>query len=196
MLATNIMNRRTVIKGVLAASFFGSSVYSSCKWISNPKDPIDSLYLYKDLIAELAETIIPATDTPGAKEAKVEDFIINTYIEHENPKARNKFLKGLEELQAYSQSKYNVSFQNCSLSDKIKILEYYEKKDLSIFKTLQKIESRLFGNSFIHEFKNLVVIGFCTSKVGATQALAYDYIPVNYQACIPLLKGQKSWATR
>jgi hypothetical protein len=190
------MNRRTVIKGFLAASFFGSSFYSGCKWISNARDPIDSIYLYKDLIAEIAETIIPATETPGAKDAKVEDFIINNFINNENTKSMSKFLKGLKDLQEYSQSKYNDSFQNCTLSDKIKILEYYEKKDLSIFKTLQKIESRLFGNSFIHEFKNLVVIGFCTSKVGATQALAYDYIPVNYQACIPLLKGQKSWATR
>lgn len=189
------MDRRTSIKSILAASFFVTSFYSSCKWIGNNPEQFESIYLYKDLIAELAETIIPATDSPGAKDAKVEEFIIEMMVKHESKKSQKRFLKGLINLQEYSKNNYNCNFQNCSLIDKINILNYYEKKDISDFKILAKIENRIFGDSFIHKLKNLTVIGFCTSKIGATEALAYDYVPINYNACVPLKEGQKSWAT-
>ena len=189
------MNRRASIKSILAAGFLGTSIYSGCRWsATHSQIELKSLYLHKDLIAELAETIIPATDTPGAKDAKVEDFIIKMILE-ETSKTQNRFLLGLRDLQDYSKKRYGKTFQNCSLLDKMTILEYYENKDFKS-EILKKIEEKLFGESFFSKFKHLTIIGFCTSKIGATEALAYDYIPVNYQACIPLIKGQKSWATK
>lgn len=189
------MDRRTSIKSILAASFFVTSFYSGCKWIGNNQEQIESLHLYKDLIAELAETIIPATDSPGAKDAKVEEFIIEMIVEHESKKTKKRFLKGLRNLQEYSKNNYNSNFQSCSFTDKVNILGYYEKKGISDFKILAKIENRIFGDSFFHTLKNLTVRGFCTSKIGATEALAYDYVPISYDACVPLKEGQKSWAT-
>lgn len=189
------MNRRTSIKSILVAGFGGAFIYSGCRSISgNSEIEPESLYIHKELIAELAEIIIPATDTPGAKDAKVEDFIIKIILECENSKTQNRFLSGLKDLQEYSKRRYNKKFQNCSLTDKVTILEYYENKTFKS-RVLRKIENKLFGESFFYKLKSLTIIGFCTSKIGATEALAYDFIPINYQACIPLVKGQKSWAT-
>lgn len=189
------MNRRESIKSILAASFLVTPIYSGCRRsATHSQIELESLYLQKGLIAELAETIIPATDTPGAKDAKVEDFIIKMILEDEPSKTQNRFLSGLRDLQSYSKKRYGKPFQNCSSLDKITILDYYENKDFKS-EILKKIEEKLFGESFFSTLKHLTVIGFCTSKIGATEALAYDYIPINYQACIPLLKGQKSWAT-
>lgn len=188
------MNRRKSIKNILAVGFVGTSIFSGCKWIGYSKERIDSLYLYKDLIAELAETIIPATDTPGAKDAKVEDFIIKTILESENSKTQKRFLSGLIDLQNYSKKRYGILFQYCSLDNKNAILNYYENKVFAS-RFLRKIERELLGFPFFYKLKNLTIIGFCTSQVGATQALAYDYIPISYHACVPLSKEQKSWAT-
>lgn len=188
------MNRRTAIKRFLATSLFGISVYSGCSRLGSTSEQNESLYFYKGLIADLAETIIPTTDSPGAKDAKVEDFIIRVLIDFEDTNTRNRFLSGLRNLEEYAKKNFNKDFQSCSLSDKHSILGHYEKKDFK-FSILNKIEERLFGESFFSKLKHLTVVGFCTSELGATQALSYDYIPVNYQACIPLLKGQKSWAT-
>jgi hypothetical protein len=188
------MNRRTSIKNILILGLFGTSI-SNCKWIVNSNSTrIESIYLHKELIAELAETIIPATNTPGAKDAKVEDFIIKFILEYADSRTQNKFLSGLEKLQEYSKNRYNKVFQACSLSDKISILEHYENKGFRS-RILNKIEIKLFGESFFHKLKSLTTIGFCTSKIGATEALAYDPVPINYIACIPLVQGQKSWAT-
>lgn len=186
------MNRRTSIKSILAAGFLGTSICSSC--IDNNKGQVESLLFYKSLIAELADIIIPATDTPGAKEAKVEEFIIKVLIEYEDINTQNRFLFGLRDLQGYSKRRYGKIFQNCTLPNKIAILEYYENKSFTSG-ILRKIDEGLFGEPFFYTLKTLTVIGFCTSKIGATQALAYDFIPVHYHACIPLKEGQKSWAT-
>ncbi len=189
------MNRRVSIKSIFALGVLGTSIYTGCGWLTNDKFESESLYFYKNLIAELAETIIPATDSPGAKDAHVDDYIIKMLIHHEDQKTQNRFLTGLRDLQDYSINKYHKSFQSCSTSDRIKILEYYENRDLN-YEILERIENKLLGERFIYKLKSLTVIGFCTSKVGATKALAYDFIPIDYQACVPLKKGQKSWATK
>lgn len=187
------MNRRTFTKSILATSFFGTSIYSGCSRVGNG-DQRELLYSYKELIAELAETIIPASDTPGAKDAQVEDFIIKVLLEFEDIQTQNKFLLGLRDLQDYSKMNYGKIFQECSSSEKFNILKYYENKGFSS-PILKRISETLFGESFFYRLKILSVIGFCTSKIGATEALVYDFLPINYQACIKLKKGQKSWAT-
>jgi hypothetical protein len=49
---------------------------------------------------------------------------------------------------------------------------------------------------FVKTLKELVVLGYATSKIGATQALAYDHVPGRYRGCVPLTAGQRTWATR
>ena len=47
-----------------------------------------------------------------------------------------------------------------------------------------KVQYRLLGKSFFSILKELTVEGYCTSKLGATQALTYVYIPGSFQGCI------------
>ena len=190
------MNRKIAIKNILALGFFGVSIYSSCRWTSNNLQIREEFfYSYKELIAELADTIIPITDTPGASDTNVVDFILKIIIQSEDVKTQRRFLLGLRNLQEYSKKRYGSVFQNCILSERICVLEHYENKEFKS-RILKKVETEFFGEPFISTLKNLTVIGFCTSEVGATRALVYDFIPVNYQSCVPLSRGQKSWATK
>ena len=43
--------------------------------------------------------------------------------------------------------------------------------------------------------RELTVLGYFTSEVGATQALAYEAVPGGYRGCVDLKPGQKAWAT-
>ena len=43
--------------------------------------------------------------------------------------------------------------------------------------------------------KQLTLLGYFTSKPGATQALRYVAVPGHYEGCIPYKKGDKAWAT-
>ena len=77
------MNRKTAIKNILGFVILGGvsgGIYEFFKH-GNPI-PLKLLHKKKFLIAELAEVIIPRTDTPGAKDAKVEDYIIKMITEN------------------------------------------------------------------------------------------------------------------
>ena len=43
--------------------------------------------------------------------------------------------------------------------------------------------------------KDLTLVGFYTSRIGATQALAYEAVPGGFRGCLELGPGQKAWAT-
>jgi hypothetical protein len=43
--------------------------------------------------------------------------------------------------------------------------------------------------------KQLTMLGFFTSKTGATEALRFVAVPGRYDACIPYKKGDRAWAT-
>lgn len=191
------MNRRTSIKSILGLSFIGVSSFSVYKWINchHTIDP-NSFLSRKKLLAELAETIIPSTDTPGAKEAKVENYIINVLLNCTERVPQNVFLNGLVELESYTKREFNSSFFSCGINDRNKILRYFEQKDIYKQPLLNRISNKILGKSFFSQLKSLTIDGYCQSQLGATKGLAYDYIPGNYEACISLTPNQKSWATK
>lgn len=191
------MNRRTGIKGILALGLVGVSSFSIFKYVSLKKTPdIKQLLAQRGLIAELSETIIPRTDTPGAKDAKVEDYIIKIIQDCTDVKNQNIFINGLADVQDYSRDKFGKLFQNCSIGQKTQVLQHFEKKAHSFNALVDKVEGKLLGQPFFTQLKKMTIVGYCTSEPGATQGLAYDYIPHNYDACIPLQPHQRSWATQ
>ena len=42
--------------------------------------------------------------------------------------------------------------------------------------------------------KQLTLLGYFTSEVGATKALNHVDVPGHYEACVPLKPGQKAWS--
>jgi len=191
------MNRRTSIKQILIAGTLGISSISFFKWFQTTKqlNP-GSFTSYKALIAELAETIIPRTDTPGAKDAEVEVFILKMLRDCTVLKEQHNFLKGLISVEDYTISTYNRNFVQCSKTEKIEIVRHFEDKSTYSYPILDKIDGKLFGTPFFKKLKELTVEGYCTSQIGATKAFVYDYIPGSYDSCVPLTKNQHSWATK
>lgn len=191
------MNRRTTIKSLLAFGFLGASGFSIFKWVDINKTPDTKLLLSKKaLIADLAETIIPATDTPGAKDAKVEDYIIKMMLKCTEIKNQNLFIDGLADVDHYSNKHFNEPFENCKPADKVAILKHFEAKSHSFNSLVAKVEGRYLGDPFFTQLKNLTVTGYCTSQTGATKGLVYDYIPGMYDGSMPLAPHQRSWATK
>ncbi|WP_442588358.1 gluconate 2-dehydrogenase subunit 3 family protein [Pedobacter sp. AW31-3R] len=191
------MNRRSSLKGIAAFIGLGISSFSIYKWQRFKQPPnLEGLLLKKALIAEIAEVIIPVTDTPGAKDAHVEDFILNMICYCTEAKSQHIFMNGLDDFEEYTQRNYSKNFLQCSTSEKIDICTYFEDQSSYPFEILNKVNNKFLGKPFFVRFKELTVEGYCTSEIGATIGLAYDYIPVNYQGCIPLAKNQKSWATK
>lgn len=190
------MNRKKAIQSLLAFAAVGVSSVSVYEWASSGHTvKLTELPQKKQLIAELAETIIPRTDTPGAKDAHVEEFIIKM-IKESDQKSQHNFLAGLGNLEKYTSDKYDHSFIECSPQQKFAILKHFEDKATYAIGILNKINNKFLGTPFFNKLKDLTVEGYCTSQLGATQGMAYNYIPVKFEACLPIQKNQKAWATK
>jgi hypothetical protein len=190
------MNRR---KAILRISLAGGAIAAAVggyKWLSITKTPDLALAdQNRDLIAALAETIIPATDSPGARDANVQDFIVKMIKDCTERKEQNRFISGLAEIQDFCRDRYGRLYQHCVEKEQEDALAYFEKKGQPLKGIAGKVEYRYMGRSFFAILKDYTVEGYCTSQPGATKGLAYLYIPGSFRGCIPLLPEQKAWAT-
>lgn len=148
------------------------------------------------ILGELVDLIIPETDTPGAKAAGVHEYIIRVLHNCCSAREIHNFYNGIVDLENYSLQKYDTLFLHCDFDTKCLILRHYENKALYPYKILNKINNKINGTPFFVKLKQLTTEGYCMSQIGATQALAYDYIPQHFEACIPLQVHQRSWATK
>jgi hypothetical protein len=190
------MNRRKAIFRISLAGLGIAAAGTGYKWWGLVKSP-DLTYLgsNKDLLGALCETIIPATDSPGAKDTGTPDFVIKM-IRHCTPrKEQNNFIHGLNDIQSHCQSKYGQPYERCSPDQQTAALAHFEEKGQPYGGKIGKVELRLMGRSFYAILKDYTIQGYCTSQLGATKGLNYVYIPGGFSGCIPLEPGQKAWAT-
>jgi len=131
------------------------------------------------LLEELVETIIPATDTPGARAARVHVFVDLVLKHCRNASEQAEFVKGLLALDAECRSKYGNDFVAIPTPSREELL--------------QRLEAA--ADPFVRSLKELTVLGYCTSEAGATKGLAYLAVPGEYRGCVELAPGQKGWAT-
>ena len=189
-----IMRVSTMMGGSLAAPWL-TSILSGCSNTPEEKQAVLESFTpeVKGSLAEIADTIIPTTSTPGAKEAKVQDFIADIVADCFNEKDRKAFFTGMTDLQKSCQTTYNKPFEQLDEKQRIEFLtkveqeakEYKEKN-----KDNKEAPPHIWGT-----LKGLVLTGYFTSEIGATKALNYLPIPGKYEGCVPLEKGQKAWAT-
>ena len=186
------MNRRKAIGGILAITGIGIASYTGINFFYGKLNR-GQLRDYLNLISELVDVIIPPTETPGAKEAKVQDYIIDFMESCSSTKEYNNFLNGLNDLQETCLNSYESYFEHCTMEQKIEVLgnldNNYDPNSL-----LSKMNNKLRGRSFFNILKSLTIEGYCTSELGAIKHLAYVPIPVNYNAITTIKPSQKSWA--
>jgi hypothetical protein len=150
----------------------------------------------KALVSEIAEIIIPKTDTPGAKEAKVGEFIELMIKDCYVGKDQESFNKGLEELEKKDFIKADAAKQTAMLKE----LEAATKTELDkavVEKKKYTEAGKEYTDAptpFFRLFKELTLLGYFTSEAGATLALDYVPVPGRYDGCIDLKPEQKSWA--
>ncbi len=126
------------------------------------------------LLAEVADVIIPQTDTVGAKEAGAHEFIIRLMRDCHTLEPQKKFYAGLERIDQRSKAAYQKAFVAISRPEQIEIIKTTAEQDRGYFK----------------QFKNFTQIGYFTSELGCTQNLRYMPIPGRFEGDVPYEKGQ------
>lgn len=189
-----MMNRREALSRV--ALIMGGTVLGAEAFLSGCTNPKTGFILTADDMAflnEVGETIIPATQTPGAKEANVGEFMSVMVRDCYDEKNQQIFMEGMRALQfKESKAKIGKSFMEANAQERHDLISAIDKEVQDL-----KIKADKNAGTPKHYFtmiKELTLTGFFTSEVGATKALRYIAIPGRYEGCVPYAKGDKAWA--
>ncbi|MFC4870280.1 gluconate 2-dehydrogenase subunit 3 family protein [Negadavirga shengliensis] len=185
------MNRREALKSVvlmMGGTMVGANVIlTGCA----PEDKIEGLDFSEKEIAymdEIGEAIIPTTDTPGAKAAGIGSFMAMMVKDTYNKEQQETFINGLNSLKKDFKSETGKNFMDASVDERTAFLNQLNKKAIAEFNEGDK------SPKYIGMLKDLTVLGYFTSEIGATQALRFIETPGRYDPCVDYKKGDKAWA--
>jgi hypothetical protein len=155
----------------------------------------------RDMVAVLAELIIPDTDTPGAGKAGVPTFIEHIVTSWYLPAERAIFVAGLAELDADCVKRFGLGFADCSDEQRSDALSASEAASIA-FRNAEKnpamgIQGEPDADSpFFHKLKELTVLGYYTSEVGSTTELNYNPIPGRFDGDVDFeAVGGRQWSS-
>ena len=140
---------------------------------------------------EVGDTILPATKTPGAKAAHVGGFMAVMVRDCYKPADQETFTKGLTQLEEASQKLNGKGFMESTPAQRTALLTALDTEQKNYTKTKTPEQP----NHYFRMIKELTLLGYFTSEVGATQALRYLPVPGKYVGDYPYKKGDRAWAT-
>lgn len=143
------------------------------------------------LLAEVAETILPATDTPGAKDIGVPAFIDQLTASCFTEEEQGVLVSGLNEITEKAQQTYKQSFNDLSTADRLTLLNAIDKDAQQKEKENPKERDKEYSGFL--RLKQLVLLGYFTSEKIGTEVTAFQPIPGQYKPCIPYEEGQPAW---
>ncbi|MEO8114164.1 MAG: gluconate 2-dehydrogenase subunit 3 family protein [Phenylobacterium sp.] len=161
----------------------------------------------------VAELIVPATDTPGARQAGVPQFVDRAVGNYCTPADAQAIRAGLDRIDADARAAYGVGFAALTPAQQAALLAGYEAEGRGprapVAVGRGETETGLAnqpspnpasrmtppkGPPFLPVLKDLVTVGYFTSELGATRAVRYDPVPGAFRGCVPLSEIGRAWA--
>lgn len=145
-------------------------------------------------VTRVTELIIPETDIPGAKGAKVNEFIDLLLTEwFDEPDAKH-FLMGLAQVDAESRKSFGADFIDCNSTQQTERMKQMDDEAMEYART-----QRLAGQSqttpppsnFFYTLKKLTLVGYYTSEIGFEKELGKSIIPPGHDGCAPLQEARR-----
>jgi hypothetical protein len=211
------MNRREAVRNVaflMGAALSATTIGVFLEGCNSPSTKINANLFTSDqlkLITEISDIIIPDTSSPGAKAAGVGPFIALMVKDCYPQDAQEAFVKGLDELEKQAGDQFKKSFLEISKEQRTELLGKLREETLAAIKTEQEAlgqqktsdtatsilpkEKPKTAPRFFSIVRDLTLLGYFTSEIGATQAYEYIQIPGRYDGCVDLKPGQRVWAS-
>lgn len=169
------MKRRDALRS-LALLTGGLVLVPSCDFskedILGAYQNLDVTPSLKQLLADIAETIIPAGNLKGAADIEVQDFILVMVNDCMEKEAQQIFMSGLRGFEDYGKKSTGRSFEKLVREEKeALILEGLSAED----------ESQKTIKDFLQTTKRFTIQGFMVSEYMQTEVKPYSLIPGEYK---------------
>ena len=204
------MNRREAVQSLaflLGGTLVGANAFlTGCKTETGKHrdfTPEDVAYL-----DEIADTILPDTKTPGAKAAKVGQFMTVYVNDCYEARDQDAFFDGMKKINDQSKQSYGDTFMKITPQQRhdllVKLDAEQKKRTAELAAKKKNNTNAAQGNNnskkdedaphYFRLIKETSMLGYFTSEIGCTQARRYVPVPGKYEPCVPYNKGDKAWA--
>jgi hypothetical protein len=193
MTTPNLLNRREAIAR-LAVLLGGSLVIGGESFLSGA--PVAGKTTGNDftaaelaLLDEIGDTIIPTTNTPGAKATGIGAFMVWMVNECYDDAQHAAFKAGLAAVNAAATARFGHDFMAASPAERTALLNELDAAQRKYQGTKPKDQPA----HYFRMMKQLTLLGYFTSEIGATQALRFTEVPGRFDGNAPYQKGDRNW---
>lgn len=189
------MDRRDLLKMIVAAT---GAAMVGLPALASGKAPAAGAKAFSaadiGTLDEIAETILPRTKTPGAKEAGTGAFMATFVTDCYTARQQAAFHAGLADIDKRAGGRF-VSLAPDARAALLRELDAEaRKRNVDVSATGETDASEPTPHYFTM-IKQLTIFGFFTSKLGATEALQYVAVPGRYDGDLAYVPGTPAWAT-
>lgn len=180
------MNRRSALKqaAIIAG---GIAFIPSCSFDSERVSiALKNLKIksrHEKLLAEIAETIIPATDIPGAKDLNVHEFVLVMVDDCLDKADQDIFVKGLDQFEDFTIQHYGKSFLKGTQAEREEMLKRIEEQE-------EPGETTAFNpqeiKTFLGRTRQFTIQGYMSSQYVMTEVVPYQLVPGHFKGCVPV----------
>ncbi|GAC1368084.1 MAG: gluconate 2-dehydrogenase subunit 3 family protein [Hymenobacter sp.] len=181
------MNRRTAVKNLVITAGAISWLPACMTQTKGHKEaslPLKHLWVsahQAELLAEVCETIIPRTATPGARDLGVHLYVLKMLDDCCQRREQLAFVAGLAELEQATLQQYKLPFLLCSPTQKLSILRAVDSQIVTPKQSSPIALLRFYGTA-----KRLTVAGYTNSKYFMTKQVVYELVPSRYDGYFPI----------
>jgi hypothetical protein len=147
----------------------------------------------------MTDLIIPETDTPGAKAARVNEFIDVILTEWATDDERQHFLAGLADIDKQSHDLFGKDFVDASPAQQFTLLRALDEsgtparaREQHHGNTIPEDRDKQLVGDFFTVFRAITIHGYYTSEIGFKQELHMQIIPGALHGCAPLPAEKKA----
>lgn len=160
------------------------------------------------MLDEIGDTILPATDSPGAKATKIGEFMKVIVTDCYTDAQQKAFGDGLAGFNEACKKLNGKGFMDCDAAQRKVFLvslekeakAYNQQRDEKDKPAREKAEKEMdpdyvgTPSHYYTMMKQLTLWGYFSSEIGSKQALRFLPIPGRYDGALPYKKGDKAWA--
>ncbi|RVU00739.1 gluconate 2-dehydrogenase subunit 3 family protein [Mucilaginibacter limnophilus] len=178
------MDRRIAIKN-LALILSGATLFPKGLLAGNEKliqlKNVTVTPAQEKLLANICETIIPKTTTPGAKDLNLHLFVLTMLDDCYSKADQDAFAKGLEQFEKLAAQTNSKPFALWPAAQRETLLTSLEQKN----------DQPAELNRFYRIVKDKTIQGYTQSQYFMTKQVVYELVPARYLVNVPVKKTTK-----
>ncbi len=166
-----------IVGGAAAVSAFGANAAlaadTATPFFSAPR---------RARLEAMVDLMIPKTDTPGALDAGVPDFIDGMMTNWASTASQWQIMTVVDGIDAFATAQEGAPFLSLPPARRANVMQRYDQTSLGA------------SNAGYIRFRQLVMVGYYLSQPGATVELRYEQVPGAWHADIPFSDIGREWA--